>query len=266
MTHVGPNVLMVDDDAAVRMALGQVLTATGYRVTTAATGGEAVAALSDTPFDVVVSDMRLPDVDGIEVLRVAMTQAFPPAVLLLTGYGTLDTAISALRLGASDYLLKPCSPQQLLKSVAEALTRRNQLPQPQSSLVALARDVADIQRQLQTIGTTVQTNKPDDGMLTIGRLQIGRLVHETRYAGQQLHLTPTEHTLLRCLTEAGDTVVLYSEIVRRTHGYTTSEIEAQALLKSHVRNLRRKIGEEIIVSVRNMGYRLLADPRPGQGQ
>jgi DNA-binding NtrC family response regulator len=103
------NILLVEDDPAARLALSRMLESVGYQVATAPDGSTAITMLSETSFDVVVSDMRLPDIDGVEVLQVATSLPFPPSVVLLTGYGTLDTAIAALRAGASDYLLKPCA-------------------------------------------------------------------------------------------------------------------------------------------------------------
>jgi len=259
-------ILLVEDDVAARLALGKVLEVAGYTVHIVGTGLQAIQAIEQTEFDVVISDMRLPDIDGIEVLQVAKSQPLPPAVLLLTGYGTLDTAIAALRAGAHDYLLKPCSPQVLLTGVEGALQRRTAAVCQADTIRSLAQGVAQLQQHMMAIGITpseetpahhTPTSQSPSNLLRIGALHVGRFPHEALYHDQPLHLTPIEHALVRCLAEAAGQVVLYSDIIRRTHGYSASDSEAQMLLKSHVRNIRRKTGADLIVNVRNVGYRLV---------
>jgi DNA-binding response OmpR family regulator len=259
-------ILLVEDDPAARLALSKTLESAGYDVTAAADGTTALTMIQQNEYDVVISDMRLPDIDGIEVLQSAASRPYPPSVILLTGYGTLDTAIAALRAGATDYLLKPCAPQTLIAGVANALRKRAAALRQADTLRNLAEGVAQLQRQLLTIGAGEISGLPplpssptasDGELIVFGQLQIGRFPHDVRYRREPLRLTPIEHALLRCLAEAGGEVVHYHDIVRRTHGYETADSEAQALLKSHVRNLRSKIGADIISSVRNTGYRLV---------
>ena len=263
-------ILLVEDDPAARLALSKTLESVGYTVATAPDGTTAIAMIDQHSYDVVISDMRLPDIDGIEVLESAVRRPYPPSVILLTGYGTLDTAIAALRAGASDYLLKPCAPQTLISGVANALKRRADALRQADTLRNLAEGVAHLQRQLHTIGIGDMGNvprvpgavaSPDGDLIAFGELRIGRFPHDARYGRDPLRLTPIEHALLRCLAEAGGDVVQYRDIVRRTHGYDSPDSDAQNLLKSHVRNLRVKIGADIIASVRNTGYRLV---EPGQ--
>lgn len=259
------SVLLVEDDPANRLVLSKTLESVGYQVTTAIDGSSAFELLERMLFDVVVVDMRLPDADGIDVLHAATSRDFPPSVIMLTGYGSLDSAIEALRAGASDYLLKPCSPQVLLNGVAKALQRRAASLRQADTLRSLAEGMAQLQRQLQTIGPVTTTQSPlppvpkvlaESDVLSFGDLQVGRFPHETRYQKESIHVTPIEHTILRCLIEAGGNVVSYSDIVQRTHGYRATDSDAQALLKSHVRNLRIKTSSDLIASVRNIGYRL----------
>ncbi|MCU0492144.1 MAG: response regulator transcription factor [Chloroflexaceae bacterium] len=260
-------ILLVEDDPVAQMALGKTLESAGYAVDTAADGETALRRLQQAEYDVVVSDIRLPDRDGLTILRAAMEQQPAPSVLILTGYGTLDTAIEALRGGACDYLLKPCSPQTLLDGVATALRRRTATLQQAQTIRSLAQGVAQLQQQLLSMASSalpaVEPTPPPStadmrrDLLVVGQLQIGRFPYEVRYRNQPLHLTPIEHALLRCLAESAGQVVNYTDLVRYTHGYSASESEAQVLLKSHVRNLRRKTGADLIVNVRHAGYRLV---------
>lgn len=260
-------ILLVEDDDAARLALGNVLKLAGYTVSGVETGQQAIRALTQHSFDIVISDMRLPDIDGIEILRTAMRQNNKPSVVLLTGYGTLDTAIAALREGASDYLLKPCPPHALLEGVQNAYQKRMASLRQADAIKNLAQGVAQIQQQILTMGVlttdsshqlvhSISIAESANDSVVVGNLQVGQFPHETRYQNQPLHLTPIEHALLRRLAEANGQVVRYSDIINRTHGYSTDDAEAQMLLKSHVRNIRRKIGADVILNVRNVGYRL----------
>jgi DNA-binding response OmpR family regulator len=97
--------------------------------------------------------------------------------------------------------------------------------------------------------------------LHVGQLTIDCFRHTATFNGQTLHLTPIEYALLLCLAEARGRVVGYSEIIRRTHGISVDEMEAQTLIKPHIRNLRRKIDPAYLSNVRGTGY-VLAAPLP----
>jgi two-component system NtrC family response regulator len=109
------NVLIVDDEPALRNLLGEELAALGHHTTTAATAGEAFTAIEGRPFDCVLLDLSLPDQDGMEVFRRLRGQpgGGRTEVIILTGHGTMSSAIQAIRLGAFDYLIKPCSLREL---------------------------------------------------------------------------------------------------------------------------------------------------------
>ncbi len=106
--HHVPRVLLVDDDPTFRQVLAAELSRRGLELETASSGAEALAAAQVAALDVVLLDLRLPDMDGIEVLRRLREMEQAAGVVLLTGHGTIDTAIEATRLGAYDYLEKPC--------------------------------------------------------------------------------------------------------------------------------------------------------------
>lgn len=259
------SILVVEDDPVARMALTQTLESAGYSVQDAADGAIAIEMLVRDSFQLVLSDLRMPDVDGLDVLRAAAALQNPPAVVLLTGYSTVETAVAALRLGATDYLLKPVDPSNLLKTIAQGLKKRGDAQRQANALRTLAQGVADLQRQLRDItapisevgdhGASVKDGTPQN-VIEETDLFLGRFPYEARYQGQPLHLTPIEHALLRCLAEAPEHMATYSEIVRFTHGYEADASEAQAMLKSHVRNLRRKTSAGLIANVRHVGYQL----------
>ncbi|MBA3948164.1 MAG: response regulator transcription factor [Herpetosiphonaceae bacterium] len=252
-----PEIMVVEDDTRARMLLVEILRAAGYHATMAANGEQALELLEQQQFDVVITDIRLGAVDGVQVLYAARGQPQPPAVILLTGYGSLDSAISALRVGACDYLMKPVEPPEMLQCVARAVEQQRVIQRQTRALQAIAEGFA-LLNDPEPPNTTTVVN---DRYLEVGNLRLDRFRHMATFNEQPLHLTPTEYALLYCLAASQGRVLSYCEIVRRTHGHDVNETEAQLLLKAHLRNLRRKIDPAYLVNVRGAGYMLVA---PGE--
>jgi two-component system NtrC family sensor kinase len=116
-------VLVVDDDQFALRSMAKVLGGESYQVVTAASGSQAIDLLKQDTFDLVLTDLKMPEVDGLEVLRQAREIAPQAVVLILTGYASLESAIEALRKGAYDYLVKPCSDDELKLKIAKGLER-----------------------------------------------------------------------------------------------------------------------------------------------
>jgi DNA-binding response OmpR family regulator len=269
-------VLVVEDDATTRMSIVAVLEGSGYNVEEAADGETAITRLQGAlhnrnPYDVVITDIRMGTVDGVEVLYAARDQDRPPEVIILTGFGTMDTAIAALRAGAHDYLTKPCKPQELLTYVEGAVSRRLSEQRRDDALRMISQAIG----HLQGNGVTPQaggapafqenTSAAGDAerYLSVGALSIDTFQHTVLFNGQPVHLTPIEYELLACLAEARGRALSYQEIASHTHHHHVERSEAHGLLKTHVQNLRRKIGPDYIVSIRGTGY-LLVDPEQQQ--
>ena len=116
--------LVVDDEEPQRVMLANILGRAGFQVVTAADGGEALARLKDAPFDLMLTDQRMPSMDGLELLeRVRRTRQELP-IILMTAYGTVSTAVEAMKRGASDYLTKPFERDELLVVVEKAIRHR----------------------------------------------------------------------------------------------------------------------------------------------
>ena len=118
------SILMVDDDAAFRHVMSGELQRLGYEVTTAASGEEAVQRAAAVEHDVVLLDLRLPGMSGLETLRSIIARVPSTEVIMLTGHGSIDTAIEAIRIGAIDYVVKPCPLDELDVRIQRALERR----------------------------------------------------------------------------------------------------------------------------------------------
>jgi DNA-binding NtrC family response regulator len=118
------SILFIDDEEILRLTLGAELQAAGYRICTAADGEEGLRKLQDNVYDLVLTDQVMGNVDGIQILRAAKQLHQDISVIILTGYGDLFSAIDALRLGADDYLLKPCNLDELKIRIAKALEKK----------------------------------------------------------------------------------------------------------------------------------------------
>jgi DNA-binding response OmpR family regulator len=258
------HILLVEDDTKARSMLAYLLQHSGYQVTQAASGETALDLLERESFMVVLTDIVMGDVDGIEVLYTARLQSYRPAVILLTGHGTLESCQAALRAGAYDYLLKPCTDDELLTCVARAVEHQ----QTEQRL----REAASLITTLYQADTD-RIKRPADGAdnappvrkiftpLRIGALTIGASRKDVTLDGCPVHVTPIEYTLLCCLAETPGSVRTYSDIVRSTHGLETDEAEAQILLRVHISNLRKKLSPAYIVNNRGTGY-MLVNPTP----
>lgn len=117
------SILLVDDDPFILTGVGQNLESEGYQVTTAESGEIALDLLNKSVFDLVISDLVMDKIDGIQVLKKAKKINPETMVIILTGYGDMTSAIDALRLDADDYMLKPCQPDEMNFRVAACLDK-----------------------------------------------------------------------------------------------------------------------------------------------
>jgi DNA-binding response OmpR family regulator len=257
-------ILVVEDDPGARLALTYRLQYDGYHVSEAENGETAIAKLKQQTFEIVLTDIVLGDVTGIEVLRVARNQPYRPVVILLTGHGSLNTSIAALREGAHDYLLKPCPHDKLLVCVAEAVKRyhnEKRLVQAANVIKDFYEPTTDELEDLAKASGPTATSARQDTLppLRVGALVIGSTRQEVIFNDAPVHITPIEFALLRCLAETPGTVRTYCDMVSQTHSLEASEADAQSLLKPHIRNLRHKIDPNYLVNDRGTGY-MLVDP------
>ena len=121
MTH---HILVADDEASLRKVLGALLRKQGYRVTCVEDGREALEALEADAFDALLTDLRMPHVDGMSLLRTALDRWPGMPVIMLTAHGTVDTAVEAVKLGAHDFISKPYDNADLAKTIAKAVSTR----------------------------------------------------------------------------------------------------------------------------------------------
>ena len=182
MTHAatGIRVLLVDDDAAFSRAMGGELARRGYLVDTRTTGRDALEPSASTDVDVILLDLRLPDLDGLEVLRELRARNVPAGIVVLTGHGTIDTAVKAIQMGAYGYLEKPCPIARLEMSIqktyehARLLKRQRVLEDgyaaPDRTVDIVGRSAAS-QKVLETVNRIART---DSSTLILGETGVGK--------------------------------------------------------------------------------------------
>jgi DNA-binding response OmpR family regulator len=243
------------------MMLEAALRAQGYRVQSAGSGNEARDLLTSEEFDLVLLDLQLGDTDGIEILR-EIKQAWPATeVILLTAHGSINSAISALRHGAFDYLLKPAQVNDIRERVERGLEQRRTAQQRSE----LLQRISDSARALGMIETGGAGQSPAQ-QANSDRIEVGPLLLDLRRHGaslghQLLSLTRTEFSLLTALAQQPDTALSYSTLSEAVYGRAQPEDEARALLRPHIARLRHKIESTgvsgvALVSIRSLGYML----------
>jgi DNA-binding response OmpR family regulator len=263
------HILVIEDDEVMCLALASWLEHAGYQVTQANDGTTAIDLLRETMVDVVLSDIVLGETSGLDVLQEAKSHPNLPEVILLTGHASVETSVTALRQGAFDYLIKPCTADQILKTTKKAIDRHiseiRLREAAHTMFTAFSNQFEPIpipEGLLQLTPEEQAINEPKkmSDTLVIGELVIGKTRHEVTFRGDPARVTPIEFALLRYLAEREGQICFCNDIVHYTHGFDTTDADAQTMLRSHVRNIRRKIDSDYLVNDRGIGYKLV-DPR-----
>jgi two-component system response regulator RegX3 len=222
-------VLVVEDEEAIADAVGYALKAEGFDVETAEDGERALARARDRDYDLIVLDLRLPNVSGIEVCRTLRAES-PVPILMLTAKDSEVDRVVGLEVGADDYVTKPFSMAELMSRV-RAILRRRRLDQEQG---------APVRR--------------------VGGLELDLVRHQVRVDEQTVRLTPSEFRLLAFLADEPERVFTRRQIMQ--HLWQSEYVGDERASDMHVSNLRRKIerdpdNPERVVTVRGIGYKLV---------
>ncbi len=257
----GTKILVVDDEKAMRLSLSEIFTLRGAQVIAAADGREAVELLNQRDFDLMLLDLKMPGMSGMQVLEVAQKVRPGTVVILLTAHATLDSAISALRRGAYDYLLKPCEPRALIAGVERGLAKRAEFLRRQN-LVGLMEQTVSALRTGTPPTATPALPPTTDEILHAGDLTVDRKRRMAFLGDRVLELSPTEYNVLAHLMRNADRVITCSELVRESLDYECTEQEARPVIRVHIHRLRQKIEEDAsnpkrLVTVRAAGYMLV---------
>ena len=225
-------VLVVEDEPDIRRLVVLHLEREGFRCRTATTGSDALREVKAAAPDLVVLDLMLPEVDGLEVcrrLRRDTSTAGIPIIMLTAKSDEVDRIVG-LEIGADDYVGKPFSPKELVARVRAVLRRAH-----------------------PSQATPV---------LTVGPITLDAARHAVSLNGQAIVLTPKEFDLLQALLEAAGRVLSREFLLNRVWGYARADVIESRTVDVHVRRLRAKLGDagSRIATVKSIGYRFETDP------
>ncbi len=261
------SILIIDDEPNLRRSLGLILQRAGYTVTTAANANEALQLLQAGAYELTFLDIKLPDINGIQLLP-QIRELYPEMpVLILTAHATLDTAIGAVRSGARDYLLKPVDPESILSRVDNIMSeqkpmRRREITNQLQSLLA----------ELQTMDATgpakvdiAKSATQDDPAryINCGSLVLDRHTHSVRHEERSISLPPSTFDYLVTLARHSPDAVPYDKLVSESQGYQhLSRAEAKDITRWQVHEIRKLLEPDprhprFIITVRDVGYRLV---------
>jgi DNA-binding response OmpR family regulator len=251
-------VLVVDDEATMRRSLADILRLEGYHVQMAESGEEAIQRLKNETYDLILLDLKMPGMSGVEVLRFAAGISPETQVILLTAHGSLESAIEALRLGAQDYILKPSSPEMILASVAKALKSRVENLQNQELLSRLESSVQTLKGNKET---DLPVSRQRNVVFIDNRVRIDFDQRVVWDEDERASLTFLESKLMKIMLENRDHVFTHRELVAKVQGYDITKQESPAVLRPWISRLRRKLsifpgGLSWIINVRGIGYAL----------
>ena len=218
-------ILVVDDEATLRETVVDALEAEGFRVLAAADGREALTRFRADRPDLILLDLMLPELSGIEVCRIIRAESGVPIVMLTAKDSELDKVVG-LELGADDYVTKPFSPRELTLRIKAVLRRGD--------------------------------GGPPAAVLEAGTIRLDPAAHEATIGGESLGLTATEFRLLQLLLERRGRVQSRAQLLSEVWGYA-EDVDSRTV-DTHVRRLRRKLGAEAdrLETVVGVGYRLRA--------
>jgi DNA-binding response OmpR family regulator len=224
------SLLFIEDDDGIRLALTLALEDEGYSVVEAPTGADGLRCFDEKPPDLVLLDLRLPDMSGFDVCRALRSRSIVPIIIITAQTDTHDM-VAGLEAGADDYVTKPVVPKELAARI-RALLRRVQLQGP----------------------------PPTASQSVFGDVELRREQGIVLKAGAELALTKTEFRLLCEFADHAGAVLSRDQLLERVWGY--DYLGDSRLVDAHVRRLRLKIEDQpdhpkLIVTVRGIGYRLI---------
>ncbi len=256
-------ILVVDDEATPRMAITRALNLMGYKADAAASGAQALERLAATPYDVVLLDLRMPGLDGVEVMK-RVREAYPNTlIIILTAHATLESAVVAVKSGATDYLLKPCSIREIGDAVARALQQRHERLRRQHLIRVMSDALSALQDEERA--TSQPTDASVERFIRAGRLTLDQakgllLVGATDGSeARTIPLTGNEMAIMAQFLWNPDTVFSCRRLAKTALGYEVSEREAAEIIRPHISRLRRKVEPNpakprLIRTIRGKGY------------
>lgn len=223
-------VLVVDDEAVIRDALKRILEGERFSVETCVSGHSAIESLHEREFDLIVTDLKMPGMNGIEVLKAVKTLQPEAPVIMITGYASVDTAVEAMKNGAVDYIAKPFSPEQFLEKVERALEQRvllmEELNQKEDTIsqqgfdlfVGQSKEMQKVYRRIMQVATTDSTVLVT-GESGTGKELVARAIHKNSPRSENAFVAVDCSSLAENLLE--------SELFGHVKGSFTGAVQAK---------------------------------------
>ncbi|MFE0423621.1 response regulator transcription factor [Streptomyces sp. NPDC058953] len=235
--------MIAEDDEKQAELVRRYLLREGHSVTLVDDGRAAVEAVRHRPPDLLVLDVMMPRIDGLDVLRILRAESYELPVLMLTARSTEDDLLLGLDLGADDYMTKPYSPRELMARVRTLLRRAGGTARPAAVAPAV-----------------------DENLLTVGALVVDPERHEVTVDGGRIECTPGEFRILAAMAAEPGRVFTRQRLLQELHGYT--RYIGDRTVDVHVMNLRKKVEPapkkpQRLVTVFGVGYKLV-DPEPAR--
>lgn len=221
-------ILVIDDEPSIRKLVKSYLEAEGLRVITAATGPEGLQIASYQQPDLIILDIMLPGMDGLEVLQELRRESKKVYVIMLTARTEETDRVIGLRVGADDYVTKPFSPRELAARVKAALRRIQHSSAP-----------------------------PEGKAWNFKHFQLDAGGRQVEVYGQPVDLTTTEFDLLQALVEHRGLVLTREQLLEQVWG--PDHYGENRVVDVHIGHIRQKIGGDFIITVRGVGYRFQAE-------
>ena len=263
-------ILVIDDEPHLRRSLAMILQRAGYQVTMAASAREARQCLQAGPYDLVFLDLKMPEVDGLTLLREIRDHQGDMPVLILTAHATLESAMEAVRQGARDYLLKPIEPDAILARVHEVLDEQ-QRPRRRREIASQLNELLGELHRLEGSNASPLGAAPSPAApaaaesaryLQRGKLTLDLHTRRVLVREQQILLPPSTFDYLVTLMRHSPNAVSYETLVEESQGYRVSRAEAREMARGRMHELRKALEldmrhPEFVITVRDIGYRLV---------
>jgi DNA-binding response OmpR family regulator len=264
---VSGNILIIDDELALRQTLARVLLHAGFEVTTAESGEQGLAFLETTNFDLIYLDIRMPGLAGLEVLKLVHASQPSLPVVLFTAQPDVSSATEALRNGATDYLLKPLKPEAFIertKAILAVQQKEQRKRAIQAQIEALQAELKNLASEEAEVPITARTGSNTERYLKRGSLVLDLHGRRLSIGEQIISLPPTAFEYLLVLARHAPEVVDYQTLVAEAQGFQAEAREAKELSKWHIHDIRKAIEPDgniptYLFNVRGIGYRLLTD-------
>ncbi len=263
------HILIIDDEATLRQTMARILLRAGFEVTTVASGKETLSIIKDHSFDLVYLDIRMPDMNGLEVLKTIHAQYPELPVILFTAQPDVHSAVEALRLGATDYLMKPLKPEAVIDRSRSIISEQNKKKRRreilnQIDVLQAELDALDAGESPERKLSTHPEETSSDRFVKRGALTLDVHARRVTIKDHAVNLAPTSFDYLLVMARHSPNVVGYQTLVAEAQGYQSDTREAQELTKWHVHNIRQAFEADgnsnvHIITIRGSGYRLVTD-------